>query len=117
MQGISGIQNISAILQFNDENIKVSIPKGNNRTLQNFKKQEGIIFTSDAYFSIFPVIASPLPYFIMNKWLEEYAYRINISWWMLTVAGAIALLIAAITISFQAIKAAIANPVNCLRSE
>jgi len=54
MQGISGIQNISAILQFNDENIKVSIPKGNNRTLQNFKKQEGIVFTSDAYFSIFP---------------------------------------------------------------
>lgn len=54
MQGISGIQNISAILQFNDNNIKVSIPQGNNNALQNFKKQEGIVFTSEAYFSIFP---------------------------------------------------------------
>jgi len=54
MQNISGIQNISAILQFNDNNIKVSIPEGNNKTAQNFKKQEGIVFTSDAYFSIFP---------------------------------------------------------------
>lgn len=54
MQGISGIQNISAILQFNDNNIKVSIPQGNNNAPQNFKKQEGIVFTSEAYFSIFP---------------------------------------------------------------
>lgn len=54
MQSISGIQHISAILQFNDNNIKVSIPEGNNKTAQVFKKQEGIVFTSDAYFSIFP---------------------------------------------------------------
>jgi putative ABC transport system permease protein len=63
------------------------------------------------------VIASPIAYFIMNKWLEDYAYRINISWWMLTTAGVIGLLIALITISFQAIKAAIANPVKSLRTE
>ena len=54
MQNISGIRHIAAILQFNDNNAKISIPQGNNKTSQNFKKQEGIVFTSDAYFSIFP---------------------------------------------------------------
>ncbi len=53
----------------------------------------------------------------MNKWLQSFAYRINISWWMFVVAGVAALMIALITISFQAIKAAIANPVKSLRSE
>jgi len=54
MQSISGIQHISAILQFNDNNAKVSIPQGNNNTAQVFKKQEGIVFTGNSYFSIFP---------------------------------------------------------------
>jgi putative ABC transport system permease protein len=53
----------------------------------------------------------------MSKWLEGFAYRINISWWVFAVAGSLALLIALITVSFQAIKAAIANPVKSLRSE
>jgi putative ABC transport system permease protein len=53
----------------------------------------------------------------MNKWLESFAYRVNISWWAFVVAGLIALLIALITVSFQAIKAAIANPVKSLRTE
>ncbi|HEU5054666.1 MAG TPA: ABC transporter permease [Hanamia sp.] len=54
MQSISGIQNISAILQFNDNNAKVSIPQGNNNTARVFKKQEGIVFTGNGYFLIFP---------------------------------------------------------------
>ena len=53
----------------------------------------------------------------MNKWLQDFAYRINIAWWMFVVAGLVALLIALITVSFQAIKAAIANPVKSLRTE
>jgi len=53
----------------------------------------------------------------MNKWLEDFAYRITISWWMFLVAGIVTLLIALITISFQAIKAAVANPVKSLRTE
>jgi putative ABC transport system permease protein len=53
----------------------------------------------------------------MNKWLQSFAYRINISWWIFLVAGVLALLIALITVSFQAIKAAVANPVKSLRSE
>jgi ABC-type antimicrobial peptide transport system permease subunit len=53
----------------------------------------------------------------MNKWLQGFAYRIHVSWWIFLVAGVIAVLIAMITVSFQAIKAAVANPVESLRSE
>jgi putative ABC transport system permease protein len=63
------------------------------------------------------VIASPVAWFFMNKWLKDYDYRINISWWIFFVAGSLAILIALITVSFQAIKAAIANPVKSLRTE
>ena len=63
------------------------------------------------------VIASPLAWIAMNDWLQDYVYRIHISWWMFGIAGLAAILIALVTISFQAVKAAIANPVNSLRSE
>jgi putative ABC transport system permease protein len=62
-------------------------------------------------------IASPLAWYAMHKWLQDFAYRINISWKIFAAAGIIALLIALITVSFQAIKAAIANPVKSLRTE
>jgi putative ABC transport system permease protein len=63
------------------------------------------------------VIAAPLSWWIMNSWLKDFAYRIPLEWWIIGVAGLIALLIALTTVSFQAIKAAIANPVKSLRSE
>jgi putative ABC transport system permease protein len=63
------------------------------------------------------VIASPIAWWAMNKWLEDFAYRINIVWWIFFAAGSIAVLIAVITVSYQAIKAAIANPVKSLRTE
>ena len=63
------------------------------------------------------IIAFPLAYWVMNKWLQSFAYRINLSWWIFIAAGVAAVLIALITISFQAIKAAIANPVKSLRTE
>ena len=63
------------------------------------------------------LVAFPLSWWAMNKWLQSFAYRINISWWIFAVAGITAILIALITVSFQAIKAAIANPVDSLRSE
>ena len=63
------------------------------------------------------LIAFPAAWWAMNKWLQSFAYRINISWWVFVVAGLTAILIALITISFQAIKAAIANPVKSLRTE
>lgn len=63
------------------------------------------------------LIASPLAWFAMSKWLQEYAYRIEITWSMFVIAGLVAVLIALCTVSFQAIKAAIANPVKSLRTE
>jgi putative ABC transport system permease protein len=63
------------------------------------------------------VIASPVGWWAMNSWLRDFAYRINVSWWMFAAAGLIAVLIALFTISFQAIKAAIANPVKSLKTE
>jgi putative ABC transport system permease protein len=63
------------------------------------------------------LIAIPIGWLVMNKWLQDFAYRINISWWIFLAAGIIAMLIALITVSFQAIKAAVANPVKSLRSE
>jgi len=63
------------------------------------------------------LIATPLSWYFMNKWLNDFAYRINIQWWMFVAAGVIALLVALITVSFKAIKAAVANPVKSLRTE
>lgn len=63
------------------------------------------------------VIAAPLAWYIMHKWLQDFAYRINISWWIFLLAGTLAVVIALVTISFQAIKAAVANPVKSLRTE
>jgi putative ABC transport system permease protein len=63
------------------------------------------------------VISFPLAWWIMNKWLQDFAYRIHIGWWVYVIAGMVALVIALVTVSFQAIKAAIANPVKSLRTE
>ncbi len=63
------------------------------------------------------VVASPIAWFAMYKWLQDFAYRINIRWWMFALAGASVIIIALLTVSFQAIKAAIANPVKSLRTE
>ena len=63
------------------------------------------------------VIAIPIAWWAMNKWLQEFNYRVNITWWMFALAGLIAILIALFTVSFQAIKAAVANPTRSLKSE
>ena len=63
------------------------------------------------------IIASPIAWFAMHKWLQDFAYRIPISWWIFAVAAVAATIIAILTVSFQAIKAAVANPVKSLRTE
>ncbi|MBC8110799.1 MAG: FtsX-like permease family protein, partial [Verrucomicrobia bacterium] len=63
------------------------------------------------------VIAVPVAWYAMNQWLQDFAYRIEISWWIFALAGISALLIALFTVSFQAIRAALANPVKSLRTE
>ena len=63
------------------------------------------------------IIAFPLAWWLMNNWLQDFAYRVNIDWWIFLAAGIVALTIAFVTISFQAIKAALNNPVKSLRTE
>jgi putative ABC transport system permease protein len=63
------------------------------------------------------LIASPIAYYFMHQWLQDFAYRIDISWWVFVLSGGAAIFIALLTISFQAIKAALMNPVMSLRSE
>ncbi|MCW3109883.1 MAG: acetylornithine deacetylase [Segetibacter sp.] len=63
------------------------------------------------------LVAFPVAWWAMNQWLQNYQYRIQISWWIFIAAGVVAILIALVTVSFQAIKAAIANPVKSLRTE
>jgi putative ABC transport system permease protein len=63
------------------------------------------------------VLAFPVAWYAMHYWLQDFAYRINIQWWVFILAGVLAALIALITVSFQAIKAAMANPVKSLRTE
>jgi len=67
--------------------------------------------------AIATVIGLPIAWMVMNKWLQSFAYRINIRWWVFVVAYFFAIFIALLTVSFQAIKAAIANPVKGLRTD
>jgi putative ABC transport system permease protein len=63
------------------------------------------------------VIASPIAWYAMNRWLQDFAYRIDIEWWVFALAGLLAIGIALLTVSFQSVKAALMNPVKSLRSE
>jgi putative ABC transport system permease protein len=63
------------------------------------------------------VIATPVAWYMMSNWLDDFPYRINLEWWIFAVAGSIAILIALLTVSFQSVKAALINPIKYLRSE
>jgi putative ABC transport system permease protein len=63
------------------------------------------------------VIATPIAWWFMNTWLQDFAFRIELNWWIFAITGVVALIIALITLSFQAIRAAIANPVKSLKTE
>ncbi|QDK77955.1 FtsX-like permease family protein [Spirosoma sp. KCTC 42546] len=63
------------------------------------------------------VIASPIAWYAMDKWLSDFAYKIDIEWWVFALAGSLAILIALVTVSFQSVRAALMNPVKSLRSE
>lgn len=63
------------------------------------------------------IIATPLAYYLMENWLQDFTYRISISWWVFLIAGLVTMLITLLTVSFQAIRAATANPVKSLRTE
>jgi len=109
--GLYGLASFMAVQRIKEVGIRKVLGATAGNIVYLFSK-EFIILISIAF-----LIATPLAWYFMNKWLQDYVYRINISWWVFALAGILALLIALITISFQAIKAAIANPVKSLRSE
>ncbi|HEY5462181.1 MAG TPA: ABC transporter permease [Hanamia sp.] len=94
---------------------EIGVRKVLGATVFNITKLLSLDFIKLVVVSI--AVATPVAYYAMNKWLQGYTYRINISWGIFLIAGLIAIAIALITVSFQAIKAALANPVNSLRSE
>ena len=63
------------------------------------------------------LVASPIVWLVMDKWLQDYAYRIRIEWWVFVLTGVTITGLALLTVGFQAIKAAVANPVKSLRTE
>jgi putative ABC transport system permease protein len=63
------------------------------------------------------VIASPIAWYVMNQWLQNFAYKIDIDWWVFAFAGLLSLTVALLTIGFQSIKAGLMNPVKSLESE
>lgn len=63
------------------------------------------------------LIAVPVSWYLMNQWLQDFAYRIDVEWWMFVIAGFMSMIIALFTISFQSVKAALNNPIKSLRTE
>ena len=63
------------------------------------------------------LVAAPLAFWAMDQWLEDFAYHVEISWWMFALAGIVSLTAVLITVGFQSIKAALTNPVKSLRNE
>jgi len=109
--GLYGLASFMAVQRIKEVGIRKVLGATAGNIVYLFSK-EFIILISIAF-----LIATPLAWYFMNKWLQDYAYRINISWWLFIAGGAGAIIIALITVSFQAIKAAVANPVKSLRTE
>ncbi|HMK17722.1 MAG TPA: ABC transporter permease [Chitinophagaceae bacterium] len=109
--GLYGLASFMAVQRIKEVGIRKVLGASISGVVYLFSK-EFIILITIAF-----IIASPVAWYFMNQWLQDYVYRINISWWIFIVGGISAIIIALITVSFQAIKAALANPVKSLRSE
>ncbi|HSU50024.1 MAG TPA: FtsX-like permease family protein, partial [Segetibacter sp.] len=109
--GLYGLASFMAVQRIKEVGIRKVLGATAGSIVYLFSK-EFILLIAIAF-----TIATPLAWYYMHQWLQDYAYRINISWWLFAAGGLTAIIIALATISFQAIKAAIANPVKSLRSE
>ncbi len=109
--GLYGLASFMAVQRIKEVGIRKVLGATAGNIVYLFSK-EFIILIAIAF-----TIATPIAWYYMHQWLQDYVYRINISWWLFAVGGFAAIIIALATISFQAIKAAIANPVKSLRSE
>jgi ABC-type antimicrobial peptide transport system permease subunit len=109
--GLYGLASFMTIQRIKEVGIRKVLGASVSSVVYLFSK-EFIILIAIAF-----MMASPIAWYFMHKWLQDYVYRISISWWIFIVGGTAAILIALITVSFQAVKAAIANPVKNLRTE
>jgi hypothetical protein len=109
--GLYGLASFMAAQRIKEVGIRKVLGASVNNIIMLFSK-EFLILIAIAF-----VIAAPVAWYFMHDWLKDFVYRINISVWILLLAGIMAALVALFTISFQAVKAAIANPVKSLRSE
>jgi ABC-type antimicrobial peptide transport system permease subunit len=109
--GLYGLASFMAVQRIKEVGIRKVLGATSGSIVYLFSK-EFIMLITLAF-----LIATPIAWYFMNQWLQDYAYRITISWWLFAIGGLAAIIIALATISFQAIKAAVANPVKSLRSE
>jgi putative ABC transport system permease protein len=109
--GLYGLASFMAVQRIKEVGIRKVLGATAGNIVFLFSK-EFIILIAIAF-----AIATPIAWYFMHQWLQDYVYRINISWWLFAAGGLVAIIIALATISFRAIKAAIANPVKSLRRE
>jgi ABC-type antimicrobial peptide transport system permease subunit len=109
--GLYGLASFMAVQRIKEVGIRKVLGATAGNIVYLFSK-EFIILIAIAF-----TIATPIAWYYMHQWLQDYAYRIDISWWLFAAGGIAAIIIALVTISFQAIKAAMANPVKSLRTE
>ncbi|HTI60100.1 ABC transporter permease [Mucilaginibacter sp.] len=109
--GLYGLASFIAVQRIKEVGIRKVLGASAANIVYLFSK-EFIILIAIAF-----AIATPIAWYYMHQWLQDYVYRINISWWLFAAGGLAAIIIALTTISFQAVKAALANPVKSLRNE
>ncbi len=109
--GLYSLASFMAVQRIKEVGIRKVLGASEGSIVYLFSK-EFIILIAIAF-----VVASPVAWYLMHNWLQDYPYRINISWWMFALAGAGTLLITLITVSFHAIKAAVVNPIKSLKTD
>lgn len=109
--GLYGLASFMAVRRTKEVGIRKVLGATASSIVYLFSK-EFIVLITIAF-----AIATPIAWYFMQQWLQDYAYRIDVSWWLFATGGLAAIIIALVSISFQAIKAAIANPVKSLRTE
>ncbi|MGN6604097.1 MAG: ABC transporter permease [Ginsengibacter sp.] len=109
--GLYGLASFMAVQRVKEVGIRKVLGASAGNIVYLFSR-EFIILIAIAF-----AISTPIAWYYMHQWLRDYAYRIHVSWWIFAAGGVVAIVIALVTISFQAIKAAMANPVKSLRTE
>ncbi len=109
--GLYGLASYMAAQRIKEVGIRKVLGASIGSIVYLFSK-EFIVLISIAF-----LVAAPLAWYFMNNWLLDYAFRINISWWIFVAGGLMSIIIALATVSYRAIRAAVVNPVTSLRSE